>query len=230
MTVDVIRLRRFTLFSALPEALLKNIAEFCSRISLERGQILFQHGDEADALYLVEYGRIKVYRSNSSGREQILHIIEDGQSVAEVAVLAMQKFPASASALVETAAILVPRQPLLDLVAGNSQAALAMIAAQAKWVRHLVDLASGLLLDDIRSRLARYLVLFAERGNLPLDDGCRLELDVKKGIIAAQIGTAPETLSRNFAKLEEEQVILREGREIIIKDAATLQSLAYPDI
>ena len=230
MTVDVIRLRRFTLFSALPEALLKNIAEFCSRISLERGQILFQHGDEADALYLVEYGRIKVYRSNSSGREQILHIIEDGQSVAEVAVLAMQKFPASASALVETAAILVPRQPLLDLVAGNSQAALAMIASQAKWVRHLVDLASGLLLDDIRSRLARYLVLFADRRNLPLEDGSRLELDVKKGIIAAQIGTAPETLSRNFAKLEEEQVILREGREIIIKDAATLQSLAYPDI
>lgn len=230
MIVELIRLRRFPLFSALPDALLSDIAEFCTRVSFARGQILFQHGDEADALYLVEYGRVKVYRSNASGREQILHIIEDGQSVAEVAVLAMQKFPASASALVETAAILVPRQPLLDLVSGNAQAALAMIASQSKWVRHLVDLASGLLLDDIRSRLARYLVLFADRRSQPLEDGTRLQLDVKKGVIAAQIGTAPETLSRNFAKLEEEEVILRDGREIIIKDAIALQALAFPEI
>lgn len=230
MTVESIRLRRFPLFSTLPEAVLSDLAGFCSRVEFSRGQLLFQHHDPADTLFLVEYGRVKVYRANSAGREQILHIIEDGQSVAEVAVLAMELFPASASALVETAAIMVPRRPLLDLVAGNAEAARAMIASQAKWVRHLVDLASGLLLDDIKARLARYLVLFADRRNVPVEDGGRISLDIKKGIIAAQIGTAPETLSRNFSKLEEQNIIQREGREIIIRDAVALQALAYPDI
>ncbi len=230
MAVELIRLRRFPLFHTLPDALLNELAAFSSRIEFARGQALFHHGDAAEALFLVEYGRVKVFRANSTGREQILHIIEDGQSVAELAVLAMELFPASASALVETAAILVPRKPLLDLVSGNAEAARAMIASQAKWVRHLVDLASGLLLDDIRARLSRYLVLYADQRNVPLEDGSRITLDLKKGIIAAQIGTAPETLSRNFSKLEEANVIQRNGRQIIIKDAAALQTLAFPDI
>ncbi len=230
MAVELVRLRRFPLFHTLPEALLSELAGFCSRVEFARGQILFQHGDPAEALFLVEYGRVKVFRANSTGREQILHIIEDGQSVAEVAVLAMDRFPASTSALVETAAILVPRKHLLDLVSGNAEAARAMIASQAKWVRHLVDLASGLLLDDIRARLSHYLVLYADNHSIPLEDGNRINLDIKRGIIAAQTGTAPETLSRNFSKLEDAQIILREGREVIIKDSAALHALAYPDI
>ncbi len=230
MAVELIRLRRFPMFNSLPEAVLADIAGFCGRVEFPRGEILFQHGDAADVLYLVEYGRVKVYRSSASGREQILHIIEDGQSVAEVAVLAMDHFPASAMALTETAAIRVPRSPLLELVANNAGAARAMLASQAKWLRHLVDLASGLLLDDIKARLSRYLVLYADRRNVPVEDGSRLELDIKKGVIAAQLGTAPETLSRNFSKLEDEGIILRDGREIILLDAAALHALAYPDL
>jgi CRP-like cAMP-binding protein len=230
MAVELIRLRRFPMFHTLPDGVLADIAGFSNRCEFARGEVLFQHGDAADVLYLVEYGRVKVYRATAAGREQILHIIEDGQSVAEVAVLAMERFPASAMALAETAAIKVPRTPLLELVSNNTAAARAMLASQAKWLRHLVDLASGLLLDDIKARLSRYLVLFADRRNVPLEDGSRIELDIKKGVIAAQLGTAPETLSRNFSKLEEEGIILREGREIILLDAAALHSLAYPDL
>jgi CRP-like cAMP-binding protein len=230
MPVEIVRLRRFPLFQALSEELLETIAAFSSRVHFDRGDSLFLFGDAAEAFYLVEYGRVKVYRANPSGREQILHVVEDGQSVAEVAVLSLDIYPASATALAETAAVRVPRQPFLDLIASNGQAARAMLAGQAKWLRHMVDLTAALLLDDIEARLARYLVLYADNRGIPWRNGTQLDLDIKKAVIAAQIGTLPETLSRNFAKLEGKKLIRRDGRTLVILDSSALHALAFPEL
>jgi len=119
---------------------------FAAGASFLKNQLLFAQDDPAAEFYLVEYGKIKVFRETADGREQILHVVEYGQSFAEAAVLSMERFPAAAIALEDSAVIAVPREPFLRLLASENAVARAMLAGQAAWLRRLVDVTSQLTL------------------------------------------------------------------------------------
>lgn len=61
------------------------------------------------------------------------------------------------------------------------------------------------------------MYLSKEQGNSDV-----VELDISKGQLASLLGTIPETLSRIFAKMSEEGLILVNGRTISLLDKETL--------
>lgn len=223
------RIRHFPLFQDLSDVLLDTVASFCTRQHYQRAELICSHGQPPTRFFLVEYGRVKVYRAGPDGREQVLHIVGPGESFGEVAVLSLDEFPASAQALEETAAVVVPRREFIALIDGQPEAARALLASQARWLRHLVDFASALTLHDVPTRLARFLVTWCRSNRVMVRDGAQVELDVAKTVVAARIGTIPETLSRALKKLETAGVITRAGKTITILDAEALHQAAFPD-
>ncbi len=224
------RLKRYPLFSSLPARPLADVAAFSELLKVSKGAMLFYQGDPATAFYMLEYGRVKIYRSSPEGREQILHMAESGQTFAEAAVLSMPNYPAHASAMEESLLIKVPRVPFERLISEHSNVARALLAGQAMWLRRLVDLNASLSLESVASRLARYLISTAENAGLEVTDGVAMPLETKKNTIAAQLGTVPETLSRNFSKLERSGLLRREGKTVMLLDAEKLIDLAYSDV
>lgn len=222
------RLKPFSLFGRLGEKRLDRIAGSCERRHFAKGQQLVLQGENPRAFFLIEYGKVKVYRSGSDGREKVLHIVEPWQSFGEVAVLSLEIYPASAEAIEDTAAIVVPVKPLLAMLQEDAALARAMLAGQAMWIRRLIDQNAALVLEDVATRLARYLVVYAEFHQIPMQVGALLDLDIKKSVIAAQIGTVPETLARNFKKLCDRGLLKRAGKGFEVRDAEGLNRMAYP--
>src|SRR5690606_4966844 len=64
-----------------------------------KGQILFVEGEPSRALFFIYTGRVKVYRLAADGREQILHLLGDGEPVAVVPFLDGGPYPANAEVL-----------------------------------------------------------------------------------------------------------------------------------
>lgn len=220
------RITRFPLFADLGPDALAAVAGLLSRQIFSRGQLIISQGQPADRFFLVEYGRVKVYRAGPDGREHVLHVIEPGQSFGEVAALSLATYPASAQALEETAALIVPQREFAGLIERSPAAARAMLASQARWLRLLIDQAAGLSLAEVPVRLARLLLSWAEEHQVALVDGAVLAPGPRKNVIAAQLGTVPETLSRALAKLELLALIERRGPRIVVRSAAGLRRLA----
>ncbi len=222
------RLRRFPLFNGVPENKLSDLSARCNAMRHPAGTLLFSAGEDAEAFYLVEAGRVKVFQPSAEGREQILHVVGEGESFAEVAVLAMPLYPASAQTLSPTLLIAIPRGPFNRLIDANPDVARTMLAGQAKWIRTLVDRTSLLVLDDVAARLSRYLIEQIQQSRLAFIDGAVFTPELTKATIANIIGTVPETLSRSFARLEKEGMLKRNGKEIVIVDADAMWRRAYP--
>ena len=71
-------LRSIDMFSGLSDALLEPIAKESESINLQRGDILFQEGDEPNDLYIVTFGRVAIGNKSFDGRESLVALMEPG--------------------------------------------------------------------------------------------------------------------------------------------------------
>lgn len=215
------QLQVLPLFSGLAEDQLRELATIVVDRPYRRGQVIFRQGEEGKGFYVVQSGRVKIYKLSPDGKEQILHIFGPGEPFAEVPVFAGQCYPANAEALEDSRLWFFPRAGFVELIRRHPSLALNMLAVLSLRLRQLVNLVEDLSLKEVPARLAAYLLYTAEQKGTT-----QFDLDIPKSQLANLLGTTPETLSRLLAKLVKEAYLETSGPRITIKDKLGLQALA----
>jgi len=216
-------LKSSQLFAELDDASLRDIAATALVKKAHAGEMIFNDGEAAHSFYIVASGKVKVFKLSPDGKEQILMLAQPGDTFAEAAMFAGVEYPASAEALETSELVAINRDRFAGLLARSPELALNLIARLAWLLRQMTRLIEGLSLSDVTTRLARYLCALRVEGG---DGQSEIHLEEKKGILAAQLGTIPETLSRSFAKLTKDGLIRVDGPRILILNAKRLQELA----
>lgn len=220
-TARTAALRACPLFAGLPPADLARIVTFAQFRPLKRGAYLFREGEPSHGFYIVRTGAISVHRVAPDGKEQVIHMFRAGTSLAEATLASDAGYPADARAVEDSEVILIPRGEFLDLLHTRPNLALRMLAAMSQHLRTLVDALDDLTRKDVETRLAHWLV---QRCPQPLPNRpCELRLDVTKTVLAAELRTRNETLSRALARLRELGLIAGTGRTIRVLSPRRLE-------
>lgn len=219
---DILRMTQ--LFSELDERSLEEIAAACRLRRTDANEMLFYEEDPAGAFYIVASGKVKVFKMSAEGKEQILMIAQAGDSFGEAAVFAGRNYPASAQTLSASEILIVERNMFISLLEKKPELAMNLIARLSELLRKLTRLVEELSLTDVTTRLAHYLV--EEIDPESPDPHPVVTLSEKKSIVASQLGTIPETLSRSLAKLSREKIIRVDGSKIEILNYDRLRELA----
>ena len=207
------------LFGGLPPEHLDEIEKIATRKEYKRGETIFFEGDPGTGFYMVETGKVKIFKMSLSGKEQILHIFGSGEPFGEVPVFHDQPFPANATALEKTSLIFFPRKDFVELVYTMPSLVMNMLAMLSMRLRRFATQIENLSLKEVPERLAGYLLYLAEeQGNTD-----RVELQISKGQLASLLGTIPETLSRIFARMSDEGLIRVEGKNISLHNLKGLE-------
>lgn len=207
------------LFGGLPPEHLKEIEKIAITKKYGRGESVFFEGDSAAGFYMVATGRVKIFKTSVSGKEQILHIFGPGEPFGEVPVFHNQPFPANSTALEKSTLIFFPRKDFVDLVHAMPSLVMNMLAILSLRLRRFATQIENLSLKEVPARLAGYLLYLAEEQGNPK----QVELQISKGQLASLLGTIPETLSRIFAKMSEEGLISVDGKTISLLDQEGLE-------
>jgi len=182
---------------------------------LDAGEPLFREGDPCTGFFVVLDGTVQLKRAAADGREAVLSLVRTGQSFAEAAVFSGGPFPATALALGPSLLAHFPKAPLLELLRQDPELCLGALESLASWHHRLTAQVQQLSQEDSAGRLRRWLVDRAVESR----DGV-IRLREPKKVLAAQLGMAPETLSRLFRSLRERGEIREDGREIRLGDGA----------
>lgn len=215
-------LRRAPLFANLPPADLGRVSGIASMRKAAKKEAIFHEGDRADGFFVVAAGRVKVFKLSADGKEQVLHIIEPGQSFAEATIFEGGVYPAHAEALADSELIFLPKRQFIELLERNPNIALRMLASMSRWLKRMTDLVESIALRDVEARLVRFLCDDMKSRGTPLSNGAVYEFPVSKNVLASRLGTVPETFSRTLKKLQDEGKIRVRGKQIRILDAAAL--------
>ncbi len=213
-------IHRCHLFSGLTEAdvcLLKDVVKIRQ---YKRNEVLFEEGVKAEGFFIVQSGKVKVYKLSPEGKERILHVVLPGQSFADAAIFAEGNYPAFAETLAVSELLFFPKDDFLGLLHSHSQLSINMIAGLSKYLRQFTVQIEDLTFRDVPARLARYLV------SLDAESSDKLELPFSKAQLASNLGTTSETLSRTFRKFTDEDILLVTGKNIKILDADRLYDMA----
>lgn len=212
------------LLASLPPRHRDALLEIGGERELTKGTVVFHEGDPADAMFGLLAGRIKLVRYAASGREMLLHLVRPGQTFAEAALFGDATYPATAEALEPSRLWVLPRTRLVDLVRTSPDLALALVASVSMWTRRLAESLELLTQRRVEERLAVYLLSRTDSDDLPT--GGEIALSEPRNLIAAQIGTAPEVLSRTFRRLEEARLVEASPDRVRVLDPDRLRQLA----
>ncbi len=172
--------------------------------------VLVNEGDEADALFILLSGRVKVYGASSDGREVVYNTMGAGEYFGEM-TLDGQPRSASVMTLEPTACVVVPGAQVRDFLAHHPDFAMHLVHKLIGLVRHSTDSVKSLALDDVYKRIVRLLESQAQQR----DDGRRvLPEKLTQQDIAERVGASREMVSRVFKQLTLGQYVAINGREI----------------
>lgn len=217
-------LKATPLFNALDETEISSLADRCGIRSFSSGEMLFSEGQPCQGLYIVVSGRIRIFKTAASGREQVLTVEGPGASVAELPVFDGGTYPASASALEKTEALFVSRADLRAICLEKPEVSLKVLQVVATRLRRLVGIIEELSFTTVRQRLIALLLREAGTSGKADARGIVFSLNASHQELAAQIGTVRELVSRNLARLQAQAFIEVNGREVTIVDKAGLEA------
>jgi len=219
MAIEVEFLKSIPYFSGLSPAQLDEIGQLIFEKTVGRGEIIILEGEPAEALFFVISGAVKVFKTSSSGKEQILSIVRPGESFNDIPVLDDGPNPASAQAMGPVVLCKIDKKVLRDILRAHSQVALNIIKALAEQERQLVSLVEDLSFKNVINRVAK--ILLEHVGD---DTGQKPRLTQQD--MAAIAGTAREVVARSLKSLEEDGLIKLERQRIVITDEDALKEMA----
>ena len=181
------------------------------------GQIVLLEGAASSVLYVVQAGRLKLFKTSSRGREQVLRLLRPGDMFNEVAVFDEGPNPASAQTIEDCTLYLLRRRDLMRFVSERPGIALAITRTFAKRLREALALVEDLAFRDVTSRIAKIL-LEDQDGGAP-----RLTQE----LLAAMAGSRREVVGRALKALSLDSAIKLERGRIHVKDRQALEHLAW---
>jgi CRP/FNR family transcriptional regulator len=210
------------LFGGLSEEHLGEIEKIAVDKSYNKGDIIFYDGDEGVGFYLVVAGSINVYKLSPEGKEQILHIVKEGDTIGAVPVFSGKSFPANARAISKSHLLFFDRNKFIQLITNKPSLTMNILALLSMRLREFTIQVENLSLKEIPGRLAAYLLYLAqEQGNKDL-----IKLNISKLQIANLLGTGPESLSRALGNMKSKKLIEEEGANIRLLNRDLLEELA----
>ncbi len=211
-------LQKTAMLSSLSSPELQLLAARTARKLFSSGEVLFYEGEPCKGLHIIVRGRVRIFKSSASGREQVLAVNGPGETVAEVPVFDGGPYPASVIALENTEVAFVSRKDFQDYCLDHPEVALKVLAFVGTRLRGLVNIIEELSFTTIRQRIVSLLVRLAQSEGKRSARGVEVLLPGSHQELANQLGTVRELVSRNLMRLQAEGLVEVDARQIVIKD------------
>ena len=138
--MNVETLRQVPLFESLDDEATHELCDLLENLDCKADAVLFSAGDEGDAMYLIEEGKVRICVRAKDGHEVTLTELHRGDFFGEMALLDGKPRSADARVTENARLAVLSREHFLSFVRSNPNVALEMLTALANRLRHTDEL------------------------------------------------------------------------------------------
>jgi CRP-like cAMP-binding protein len=209
---------------------IEDLAGQLSYVHLEKGELFYGPEDQTEKLFLLQKGKVRIFRTTPEGREFTLAVVESGTVFGEMALTVQQLEGAYAQAMEASDAAYMLHQDLERLVLEKSEVGLKIMQVLSERLRRYETRLEDVAMKDVHSRLASIIVLLTESEGVRTGTGYRIPSHYTHERLGTMIGTKRAAVTRAFGVLQDEGVVELRRRLIYVTDIEGLKrAAAYGD-
>ena len=199
-------------------------------VHLEPGDMFYGPEDQTEKLFILQKGKIRIFRMTPDGREFTLAVVEAGTVFGEMALTAQQLEGAYAQAMESSQVSTMAREDLERLVLDKPEVGLRIMQVLSERLRRQENRLEDATMKDVRSRLAGSIVLLVESEGIRTGTGYRISAHYTHERLGTMIGANRVAVTRAFGLLQDEGVVELRRRLIHVTDIEALRrTAAYGD-
>jgi CRP-like cAMP-binding protein len=192
----------------------------------EAGDPIYAAGDEANRLYVVLTGKVKVVRHTLAGQDVVMDLLGSGDFFGTLSALGDDAYPDTAYAQTGCCVISVEAADLHAIMQRYPPVALAVLEIVQERLRAAQDLVRQLSAEPVESRIAAALLRLADRMGVVEGERILIQTPLSRQDLADMVGTPIETASRVVSQFRKAGLIESGRQWIVILDRRKLAALA----
>ena len=213
------------IFSNLDRGELIEIIKMTGHKAFQKGEDVFLEGMEANTLYIINEGKIKLFKYTKDGKEQIFNILSEGDFFGELNLFKDEEYTFNAEAIAPTKLCSLTKENMRDIILKRPEIALKILGIIGDRLSKLETLAANLATNDVDVRIASLIMELKDKYGYETKEGIEIKLPITREEMSNYTGVTRETISRKLKKFEEDGIIKLVGnKKILIVDEEGLES------
>lgn len=218
-TTDILRLLRNSVGAELED--------FSTLTSYSRKEMIFKPGDEERNVYIIQQGRVRLFRQNPSGKDITLNLLDDNELFGEMALFFTGQRINAAAALEETRIYVISIDVFKKWMQDVPELSQSVLLLMADRRRIMEQKATEFAIFEVSQRVARTILqLFARYNGYPNEQSKSINVRITQGELASIAGTTRESATCQLNNFRREGFIEIVDRRIVLLDRTALQRVA----
>ncbi|MBP2618114.1 Crp/Fnr family transcriptional regulator [Chryseobacterium jejuense] len=190
-----------------------------------KNEAIFTEGTIPNGIFFLKEGKVKKYKVDNDGREQIIYIYNAGEFFGYSAILSNDSYGDTTQTIERSVIASIPKDDFLSILDQSKVFSKLLLKSLSHEFSVMANMMSVLSQRTVRERVALSLLILHKKYKLnSLDD--KVYITLSRTDLANMVGTANETLARILHDFKQDSLIVMEGRKMQLTDLESLTRIA----
>ncbi len=209
----------------LPAEVAAELASHAQLRTLRDGELLYARGDEANGLFGVVSGGVRISATSAEGKEATVTLIGPGEWLGEISIFDGLPRISDAFAAGATELVFIPRAAFQQLLARRPELYEPFVKILCQKLRLSLAFLADMVFLPLSGRLARRLLDLARDYGEDSEHGRRITLRLPQDELGRMMGVSRQSISKELKAWEAKGLIRIAYGEITLCDEDGLRQL-----
>lgn len=168
---------------------------------------VFMQDDPIDRVFFIHSGKIKIYKTDFSGKEQILSVFEPGEMFPHAGFFRQGGYPAHAEVMEDSQLIVIPIDKFEEILISYPELCIKLFKVLGEKIVDLQGRLEAQVLHNTYEQIILLLIRLCKSNGDMVNGQYRLTTQFTNRELANMIGTSRETVSRTLNHLKKKEFI-----------------------
>lgn len=197
----------------LPQREREMLEGVMQRRKYAKNQTVFTEGTLPGGIFYINSGKIKKYKVDADGRQQIIYLYSQGEFLGYTALLSEQPYGDTAAVIENSTVSFIAKEDFFNVLDNSAVFSRLLLKCLSREFSVMANLMAVLSHRTVRERVALSLLILHDKYKAD-DDAQDVFITLSRGDLAKMAGTVNETLARVLHDFKDENLIGMEGRKI----------------
>ena len=225
-TIDHSLVAHLPLFGGIGADELGEILREARSVRFTRNSAVFEEGEEAHSFFVLLHGHVRAGKTTPAGEQIVVRYVAPGETFGVATAIGLKHYPATATAVDDSVALVWPSAAWPRLVAKFPALATNTLRAVGARLQETHTRVVEMSTQQVEQRIAHALLRLAKQAGRKVEHGVEIDFPISRQDIAQMTGTTLHTVSRTLSSWESRGLIESGRQRIVLREPHRLMVLA----